>query len=209
VSHECSSVVDFVSESTDNVNIVTANKEKSAVVRLLEDENDHLYSPYNSNANAFTPLNVVNRHDSVQSEIKSKRLFERTILSEKAARKMLNDESAGANISSSTKVTLQQLAKRCTMETEWEKCKDAGVSDVILKLTSVNALKLRFSEEGLPSFFFGQRAAPGCNYVGSVDDIYKWLVDGGFDESLFTKKWVQNHCRWIVWKLGSSELSLC
>ena len=92
------------------------------------------------------------------------------------------------------------------METEWDNCKEAGVSDVVLKLTSVNALKIRFSEdEGLPSFFFGQRAAPCGNHVGTVDDIYTWLVDEGFDESLFTKKWVQNHYRWLVWKLGSSK----
>ena len=198
-------------ESKDCANIVTENKDKTAVPKYREDGIGRLSSPYNSNA--YTPLNVVNRPDSFQSEIKSKRLFEKTVSAEKTMRQQMNGDSASvvlnADIAHSTKVTLRQLAERCQMETEWDKCKDAGVSDVVLKLTSVNALKLRFSEdEGIPSFFFGQTAPPGCNSVGSVDDIYKWMQQQGFDESLFTKKWVQNHYRWIVWKLGASKLLL-
>ena len=196
-------------ESEDHINIVTESKDKAAATECFEGQINHLSSsPFNSNA--YTPLNLVSRRDSLQSEIKSKRLFERTVSTKKGMHKTVNSDSASvalnADISNSTKVTLRQLAERCHMETEWDNCKEAGVSDVVLKLTSVNALKLRFSEdEGLPSFFFGQRAAPCGNHVGTVDDIYTWLVDEGFDESLFTKKWVQNHYRWIVWKLGSSK----
>jgi hypothetical protein len=196
-------------ESEDHINIVTESKDKAAATKCFEGKINHLSSsPFNSNA--YTPLNLGSRRDSLQSEIKSKRLFERTVSTKKGMHKTVNSDSASvalnADISNSIKVTLRQLAERCHMETEWDNCKEAGVSDVVLKLTSVNALKLRFSEdEGLPSFFFGQRAAPCGNHVGTVDDIYTWLVDEGFDESLFTKKWVQNHYRWIVWKLGSSK----
>jgi hypothetical protein len=146
----------------------------------------------------------------LQSEIKSKRLFENISSSKKKSSNEKNSNSPSAfdpDVSFSTKITLRQLAERCQMETEWENCKDSGVSDVVLQVTSVNASKLRFSqEEGLPLFFLGQRSAPGCTTVGTVDDIYKWLLNEGFDESLFTKKWIQNHYRWIVWKLGSSKL---
>ena len=199
----------FPVELEDQMNIVTENKDKDPTFKCIEGEIDHLSSsPCDSNA--YTPLNATNRRDSLQSEIKSKRLFESTSSTKKAMHKRINSVSTSvvvdSNVSTSTKVTLRQLAERCHMETEWDNCKDAGVSDVVLKLTSANAVKLRFSQdEGSPLFFLGQRIVPGCNHVGTVDDIYKWLVDEGFDESLFTKKWIQNHYRWIVWKLGSSK----
>jgi len=199
-------------EFEDHVKIVTDNKDKIPAFNRFLGGVSNVSSPCDSNSNAYTPLNATHRRDSLQSEIKSKRLFESTSSSKKSMHKRINSDgksvALGSDVSTSTKVTLRQLAERCKMETEWGSCKDAGVSDVVLKLTSVNALKLRFSQdEGLPSFFLGQRAVAGCNHVGTVDDIYKWLVEEGFDESLFTKKWIQNHYRWIVWKLGSSKFA--
>jgi hypothetical protein len=190
-----------------DVNVVT--NYKGTLTDCFGNENNRFSSPL-CDSNAYTPLSSSIKGDSSQSKIKSKRLFENPSSAKKPMDGRMKNDSAsvalGADVSFSTKITLRQLAKRCQMETEWNNCKDSGVSDVVLQLTSVNAVKLRFSQEdGLPLFFLGQRAAPGCSHVGTVDDIYKWLLEKGFDESLITKKWIQNHYRWIVWKLGSSK----
>jgi hypothetical protein len=191
----------------DHANIVTDNKDQDPAFKCFLGGVKHVSnSPCDSISNSYTPLNATHRRDSLQSEIKSKRLFVSASSSKKSDDTIASLDS---DVSSSTKITLRQLAERCNMETEWDSCKNAGVSDIVLKITSVNAMKLRFSQnEGLPSFFFGQQAVPSCSHIGSVEDIYKWLVEEGFDESLFTKKWIQNHYRWIVWKLGSSKLAL-
>ena len=194
--------------STNLVHIVTGLKDKDALPEVLGGEADSSSSPpYYSNA--YTPLNLGNRRDSLQSEIKSKRLFQRTPSTKKTLDKSrLSDSASDAlGTSDSTKVTMRELAERCGIETEWDNCKDAGVPEVVLKITSANASKLRFSQdEGLPLFFLGQRVSPSNVQVRKSEDVYDWLVDEGFDQSLFSKKWVHNHYRWIVWKLGSSKL---
>ena len=85
-------------------------------------------------------------------------------------------------------------------------CRDAGVHAVTIAVDSSNASRVRFDpESGQPCSFFGQPCLPNCKPVGSVKDLRESLVKRGCDDKILSDKWISNHCRWIVWKLASTE----
>ena len=85
-------------------------------------------------------------------------------------------------------------------------CRDAGVHSVTLAVDSNNATRVRFDpDSGLPCSFFGQPSPPQCKPIGSVKDLRESLISRGCDEDKLSDKWISNHCRWIVWKLASTE----
>jgi len=134
-------------------------------------------------------------HDPLlQSAMKSKRLFDSTV---KARKNKCIDRS---------KVTLRELRGDATEMISWASCIEHGVKDVTLRVTSINAIKLRFnSNDNTPLFLLGQRDVPKCTNVGKVTDILDWLCCQGCDKTFVTEKWIQNHFRWIVWKLAAME----
>ena len=135
-------------------------------------------------------------HDSLQSAMKSKRLFGSTV----KARKEKSIKYS--------KVALSQIGanNHATKASTWASCIEHGVNDVTMRVTSVNAIKLRFNiHDNMPLFFFGQRDPPKCTNVGKITDILDWLCCQGCDKTLVTEKWIKNHYRWIVWKLAAME----
>ena len=135
-------------------------------------------------------------HDSLQSAMKSKRLFGSTV-------KARNEKSIKYS-----KVALSQIGanNHATKVSTWASCIEHGVNDVTMRVTSVNAIKLRFNiHDNMPLFFFGQRDPPKCTNVGKITDILDWLCCQGCDKTLVTEKWIKNHYRWIVWKLAAME----
>lgn len=153
---------------------------------------------------ALTPLHEMTNfvaNDSLQSVMKSKRLFQSSSKG--------RGPGPGPRIVDkfSTSTLGQFAAKHCAEKgSSWEECVEHGVKDVTMRVTSVNATKLRFcQEDGSPLFFLGQRDAPRCSHVGKSSDIREWLCRQGCDKSLIPEKWVQNHFRWVVWKLAAME----
>ena len=75
-------------------------------------------------------------------------------------------------------------------------------------ISSSNALMLRFnSNNGSPSHFVGMECSSCDNKscVGATRDLHDALVLRGCDDKLISDKWINNHYRWIVWKLASME----
>lgn len=107
----------------------------------------------------------------------------------------------------SRRTTLAEFASKYgKMDDCYENCRDAGVHAVALSVDSTNATRVRFDPgSGLPCSFFGQPCPPGCKSIGSVNDVRGSLVERGCDEKILDDKWILNHCRWIVWKLASTE----
>jgi breast cancer 2 susceptibility protein len=135
-------------------------------------------------------------HDSLQSAMKSKRLFGSTV----KARKEKSIKYS--------KVALSQIGANnlATKVSTWASCIEHGVNDVTMRVTSVNAIKLRFNiHDNMPLFFMGQIYPPKCTNVGKITDILDWLCCQGCDKTLVTEKWIKNHYRWIVWKLAAME----
>merc|ERR1712194_383193 len=206
------------SESMEHANVVTDKKDTLAAnpsfsqnIHCRKNATDMSSSPHGTNA--CTPLHEMTNiaHDSLQSVMKSKRLFENT-LKQRKKHPETNNQVPTHTLSilpHYNKVTLSQFAAKhsVTRVSCWATCTEHGVNDVTMRVTSTNATKLRFSKDdgGQPLFLLGQRDAPNGPHVGKSTDLSKWLSDEGCDSSLFTGKWIQNHYRWIVWKLAAME----
>ena len=208
-----------------NLNIVTDKKiTPTTTASALEDLDEYTSNMTSSSPqemSVHTPLHEMTNvaHGSMQSSMKSKRLFQSSTkdINDVAAKTKLSDmddlSSRGrieSNFSSSnySKVTLGEFAinHNATKASSWEQCIGHGVKEVTMKVTSTNATKLRFSKDDeSPLFFLGQRDVPKCSHVGKSAEIEEWLIDQGCDETLITGKWIQNHCRWIIWKLAGKE----
>jgi len=207
-------------ENVEHVNVVTDTKCSPTATPGSLAQNDNVdrrrkttnlsASPHETNT--YTPLHEMTNiaHDSLQSVMKSKRLFENT-LTERKKTPVKTTASVTDSLSVSpnySKVTLSQFAAKhfATRVSSWANCIEHGVKDVTMRVTSTNAIKLRFSKDDeLPSYFLGQRDAPKCSHVGKSTDMSEWLSGQGCDSTLFTGKWIQNHYRWIVWKLAAME----
>lgn len=164
----------------------------------------------------YTPLHAMgNANEPLRSEIKSKRLFgnarEKNDKSDTdgspETRQFTKQWSFISDSLDCPKISLRDLAEvHGAIENSWNVCTECGVKDVTLRVTSINATKLRFRiDDGMPLFILGQRDVPKCNHVGKIADIKAWLVEQGCDDSLFSDKWIGNHYRWIVWKLAAME----
>ncbi|KAL7544940.1 hypothetical protein ACHAWF_008312, partial [Thalassiosira exigua] len=168
-------------------------------------------------ANIFTPLHeLTNISHGLQSVMKSKRLFENgkerkssPVPTTKSGKDASSSWGLGSDFLDFRTLTLSQFAERHRVPEEarsWASCVEHGVKDVTMLVTSTNANKLRFDrDDGSPLFFLGQRNAPKCSHVGKVSDMRDWLSAQGCDCELFNDKWIQNHVRWIVWKLAAME----
>ena len=208
-----------------NLNIVTDKKITPTTASALEDLDEHTSNMTSSSPqemSVHTPLHEMTNvaHGSMQSSMKSKRLFQSSTkdINDVAAKTKSSDmddlSSRGriveSNFSSSnySKVTLGEFAANhnATKASSWKQCIEHGVKEVTMKVTSTNATKLRFSKnDESPLFFLGQRDVPKCSHVGKSAEMKEWLIDQGCDETLITGKWIQNHCRWIIWKLAGKE----
>eukprot|EP00586_Coscinodiscus_wailesii_P000068 CAMPEP_0172480112 /NCGR_PEP_ID=MMETSP1066-20121228/5055_1 /TAXON_ID=671091 /ORGANISM="Coscinodiscus wailesii, Strain CCMP2513" /LENGTH=1175 /DNA_ID=CAMNT_0013241137 /DNA_START=62 /DNA_END=3586 /DNA_ORIENTATION=+ len=109
-------------------------------------------------------------------------------------------------------ISLAKLAQlNGPMQDDTDSCSRHGVKPVVLRVTSSNAAKLRFSPETKEPYFFSGDAnlPPGLSpfqALGKVDDLNTALINQcGCDSSLLTKKWIHNHYQWIVWKLACME----
>ena len=191
---ECPPTLPLTDDQSTNIKSASKNATKS-------DEEPPLsaYSYLPDPNNVYTPLHLNGDSLHLQSEIKSKRLFQ----VDESTR--IKRGSSAVDGHSFDKISLSQLSLSKATKT---RSMENGVSDVTLRITSTNANKLRFgSENGLPLFIVGQREVPKGSSIGKVADIKKWLIEQGCDESLFTEKWIQNHFRFIVWKLAAMERS--
>ena len=186
------------SENIKQMKVVTSEKDALAVAHGVRDA-----SPLEPNT--YTPLNEVTNiaNDSLQSVIKSKRLFENA--KKKYSEKNSQLPTDASILINHSKVTLSQFAaKHSARVSDWATCIEHGVHNVTMRVTSLNANQLRFSKEfGTPLFFLGQRDTPDSPHVGKITDLTVWLSGEGCDSALFSAKWVQNHYRWIVWKLAA------
>ena len=207
-----------------HLNIVTDKKitptTTASALEDLEERTSNMTSSSPQEMSLHTPLHEMTNvaHGSMQSSMKSKRLFQSSTKDiEDVAAKPISSEmddlsSRGikSNFSSSnySKVTLGEFAANhnATKASSWEQCIEHGVKEVTMKITSTNATKLRFSKDDeSPLFLLGQRDVPKCSHVGKSAEMKEWLIDQGCDETLITGKWVQNHCRWIIWKLAGKR----
>ena len=198
-------------------NVVTDRKDVSASTSALVDRTEQTIDISNSPEQMHTPLHEMTNvaHDSLQSVMKSKRLFQSTTKQRNDVPSHFSTHSNNIDgvgvpdyTSNYSKVTLGQFAVKhnATERSSWESCIDQGVKEVTMRVTSINATKLRFSkDDGVPLFFLGQRDAPKCSHVGKGAEMSEWLINQGCDETLITGKWIQNHCRWIIWKLAAME----
>ena len=147
--------------------------------------------------------------ESLQSVMKSKRLFDESQCERKEAdveEGSAQQRGSFAGAGEYYKVSLRKLARGDVKKVTWKGCIENGLQEVTLRVTSSNATKLRFKrEDGSPLFLFGQGVPPKCAYTGKVGELNDWLIDQGCDESLLCTKWIQNHYRWIVWKLAAME----
>ena len=85
-------------------------------------------------------------------------------------------------------------------------CIKDGVNPVIVEVDAMNASKLRFEAgSGSPCAFLGRPDPSGNRSMGGSKDLRDALVTLGCDSKSFTDKWIENHSRWIVWKLASIE----
>jgi breast cancer 2 susceptibility protein len=116
-------------------------------------------------------------------------------------------DKRNAALTSGQRISLSAFASKYGgMDDSVDVCRDAGVHSVTIAVDSNNATRVRFyPDSGLPCSFFGQPSPPQCKPIGSVKDIRMSLIDRGCDEDKLSDKWISNHCRWIVWKLASTE----
>mmetsp|Transcript_5932 Transcript_5932/g.14051 ORF Transcript_5932/g.14051 Transcript_5932/m.14051 type:complete len:1134 (-) Transcript_5932:1638-5039(-) len=87
-------------------------------------------------------------------------------------------------------------------------CKEHGVSEATLCVTSKNASRLKFEmTSGSPFAIVSSKRSCEDFGVGSIADIREALVSDGCKLDSLTEPWIANHKRWIVWKLASYERS--
>jgi breast cancer 2 susceptibility protein len=86
----------------------------------------------------------------------------------------------------------------------WRECE---VSDITCNITSQNAQKVLFdATTGRPVAF---DVSHSDELVGSTESLRAGLAERGCSLEILDKLWVENHKRWIVWKLASYERSFC
>lgn len=214
-STDMSDTPHFTEGYSVQTNIVTDRKDTP--VTLESEEEQARTSSSMSLNNLHTPLHEMTNvsHDDQQSLMKSKRLFQSTAKEKKDTQESSEDchQSRGivpdCSSTNYSQVTLGQFAAKHDIATEigsWDNCIEHGVKEVTMRVTSVNAIKLRFNKDDeSPLFLLGQRDVPKCSHIGKSTEISEWLISQGCDETLISTKWIQNHSRFIIWKLASME----
>ena len=213
----------FTEGHSVQMNIVTDRKDTPVLSSALESKEEQartsssMSSPPRELNNLQTPLHEMTNvsHDDQQSMMKSKRLFQSTTKERKDTSDSSEDchQSRGivpdCSSTNYSQVTLGQFAAKHDIVTEigsWDNCIEHGVKEVTMRVTSVNATKLRFNKDDeSPLFLLGQRDVPKCSHIGKSTEISDWLISQGCDETLISTKWIQNHSRFIIWKLASME----
>jgi len=210
----------FTEGHSVQANIVTDRKDTPAALESEEEltrTSSSMSSPPQELNNLQTPLHEMTNvsHDNQQSMMKSKRLFQSTAKERNATSDSSEDchQSRGivpdCSSTNYSQVTLGQFAAKHDIGTEigsWDNCIEHGVKEVTMRVTSVNAIKLRFNKDDeSPLFLLGQRDVPKCSHIGKSTEISEWLISQGCDETLISTKWIRNHSRFIIWKLASME----
>ncbi|GKY94911.1 hypothetical protein MPSEU_000456000 [Mayamaea pseudoterrestris] len=81
-----------------------------------------------------------------------------------------------------------------------------GLHSCILIINSRNATNLRFDlETGFPAGFLASLSHHLRPLLGDTASYRNALLKLGCDCLMLTDNWIQNHVRWIIWKLASKE----
>ena len=104
------------------------------------------------------------------------------------------------------KIKLYEFAHRYGPMTSDESCCiKLGVRSIVMKISADNASKLRFDCNGLPHSFLGEKIRDHVNLCGGVVDLRNQLLQRGCLNSIISDMWLNNHYRWICWKLAAME----
>jgi hypothetical protein len=91
------------------------------------------------------------------------------------------------------------------MTSEANDCIKLGVLSIVLRISADNASKLRFDSDGHPHSLFGERSGYQGVLHGSIVDLRKQLLLRGCSDSIISDMWLNNHYRWVCWKLAAME----
>jgi len=101
------------------------------------------------------------------------------------------------------KISLSQLSNK---EKIFNSSNDQShiVSHIVKQVTSANSTKLRFDQHGIP-ISFSDMPRSESKVLGEIRDLHPSLLKLGCKLSLLSNRWIQNHFKWIVWKLACME----
>jgi hypothetical protein len=104
------------------------------------------------------------------------------------------------------KIKLSTLALRCgPMNLLLDTCVENGIRPIVTRLSADNASKLRFDTDGYPHSLFGENIDHHVTLYGGVTDLRKQLLLLGCSDKGLSDLWLNNHYRWICWKLAATE----
>jgi breast cancer 2 susceptibility protein len=92
----------------------------------------------------------------------------------------------------------QTHATTLRMVTSVENCLEMGVNQTILAVNGDNGAEIIFDSTGRPLAFQSEDDE-------TEQKLRHCLFDRGCDCTKISTKWIQNHCRWVCWKLASLE----
>jgi breast cancer 2 susceptibility protein len=101
--------------------------------------------------------------------------------------------------------TFVEALSKGNMTPSVERCKNDGVHEATAALTSKTAAHLRFHKLTELPLCLALDACGTAMTIGSSTDYQAALQALGCDCSRITSKWIENHTRWIIWKLASIE----
>ena len=158
----------------------------ACVIRSSRD----MYPPVNTAAVAVSDLNqpLSFQTNDVQNSVNTVE-----------KRKCLREEPLCRNL-----VEALRFGTLCSCPEVW---RSNGVSDITRDITAQNAQKVLFDAKSrLPATF---QLSDTQDVIGSTDSLKSSLVERGFARDCLNDAWVENHKRWIVWKLAAYERSFC
>lgn len=92
--------------------------------------------------------------------------------------------------------------------TKIEDCFSLGLADCVMQVTSSNSRSLRFwKNSGLPCGFNQDlESSNDVEWIGAPRDFVVALCELRPGKTMgITERWVENHQRWIIWKLAATE----
>ena len=82
-----------------------------------------------------------------------------------------------------------------------------GLKEAVIDVSPRTASALRYNAEGTPCCFVGGSCSSAHDSSSSVQGWRDALLSLGAEEKHLSLEWVENHARWIVWKLAGEECS--
>eukprot|EP01119_Soliformovum_irregulare_P019187 TRINITY_DN6024_c0_g1_i4.p1 TRINITY_DN6024_c0_g1~~TRINITY_DN6024_c0_g1_i4.p1 ORF type:complete len:1593 (+),score=497.31 TRINITY_DN6024_c0_g1_i4:55-4833(+) len=109
----------------------------------------------------------------------------------------------------SDKKSLRSYGNEFPEVLSWDELISLGFPTEILSISAENSASFEFSEKTLP---FGYSLESEFSHIAikrgatiGFKDFQHALINAGADASLLSENWVENHYRWIVWKLAAME----